>query len=95
MGNTVFVGIEKVSDRVERDVGSDVGSLREGSSRECGSPEAVLKQLRRWGTVPKSKGQTGKRSLYSAQEWGSQSVCRGGGGDISHRGFIVWFYFGS
>lgn len=48
------------------------------SSREGGGPKAVLKQLRGLRTIPKSKKQYGKRrSLYSAQEWGSQkSVCR-------------------
>lgn len=39
MGIAVHVGIAKVSDRVVR----DVGSLREASSRGCGSPEAVFK----------------------------------------------------
>ena len=63
MGTAVHVSIAKVSDRVVR----DVSSLREDSSRGCGSPEAVLKQLSRWRTVPKSKRQTGKmRNLYSA-----------------------------
>lgn len=67
MGTTVHVGKGKVSDRMVRDVGKDVGTLREGSSRECGSPETVLKQLRGWGTVRKSKRQTEKRrNMYSA-----------------------------
>lgn len=48
------------------------------SSREGGGPKAVLKQLRGLRTISKSKKQYGKRrSLYSAQEWGSQKItCR-------------------